>query len=72
MRKRLPHGSMPMDHSPRLKKMTLNQIQKVGVGALTRLPPVDLRLANGSIVHLRLHIRSLSVLASIHGRYCFE
>ena len=42
MRKRLPHGSTPMDHAPRLKKMTLNKIQKMGVSALTRLPPLDL------------------------------
>ena len=35
MRKRLPHGSTPMDHVPRMKKMTLNKIQKMGVGALT-------------------------------------
>ena len=54
MRKRLPHGSMPMDHISRLKKMTLNKIQKMRVGALTRLPPLDLRLTNGSFVHLPL------------------
>jgi len=59
MRKRLPHGSMPMDHSPRLKKMALNQTQKMRVGALTRLPLVDFRLTNGSIVHLPLRSRSL-------------
>ena len=41
-RKILPHGSTPMDHVPRLKKMTLNKIQKMGVGALTRLQPLDL------------------------------
>ena len=35
IRKRLPHGSTPMDHVPRMKKMTLNKIQKMGVGALT-------------------------------------
>ena len=59
MRKRLPHGSTPMDHSPRLKKMTLNQIQKVEVSALTRFPPMDLRLTNSSLVHLPLQGRSL-------------
>ena len=59
MRKRLPHGSTPMDQFPRLKKMTLNQIQKVGVGALTRLLPMDLRLTNSSLVHLSLRSRSL-------------
>ena len=35
MRKILPHRSMPMDHSPRLKKMALNQTQKMRVGAPT-------------------------------------
>jgi hypothetical protein len=54
MRKRLPHRSMPMDHFPRLKKMTLHQIQKVGVSVLTRFPPMDLRLTNSSLVHLPL------------------
>jgi len=59
MWKRLPHGSTPMDHLPRLKKKTLNKIQKMGVGALTRLPPLDLRLTNGSIIHPPLRSRSL-------------
>jgi hypothetical protein len=59
MRKTLPHRSAPMDQFPRLKKMALDQIQEMGVGALTRLPPVDLRLANGSVVHLPLCSRSL-------------
>ena len=59
MRKRLPHRSTPMNHFSRLKKMTLNQIQKVGVGALTRFPPMDLRLTNTSLVHLPLRSRSL-------------
>ena len=59
MRKRVPHGSTLMDHSPRLKKMTLNQIQKVEVGALTRFPPMDLRLTNSILVHLPPRSRSL-------------
>ena len=59
IRKRLPHGSTPMDHVMRLKKMTLNKIQKMGVGALTRLPLLDLRITNGSLVHLPLRSRSL-------------
>jgi len=59
MRKRHHHGSTPMDHFPRLKKMTLNQIQKVGVGALTRFPPMNLRITNSSLVHLPLRGRSL-------------
>jgi len=41
MREKLPLGFTPMDHAPRLKKMTLYQIQKMRVGTLTRLPPVD-------------------------------
>ena len=59
MRKRFPHGSTPMDHFPGLKKKVLDQIQEMGVGALTRLPPMDLRLANSSVVHLPLYSRSL-------------
>ena len=59
MRKRFPHRSAPMDHFPGLKKMALDQIQEMGVGALTRLPPVDLRLANSSVIHLPLYNRSL-------------
>ena len=59
MRKKLPHRSAPMDHFSGLKKMALDQIQEMGVGALTRLPPVDLRLANGSFIHLPLCSRSL-------------
>ena len=59
MRKRFTHRSVPMDHFSGLKKMALDQIQEMGVGALTRLPPVDLRLANGSFIHLPLCSRSL-------------
>ena len=59
IRKILPHGSTPMDHISRLKKMFPHKIQKMGVGTLTRLPPVDLRFANGSLVHLPLRSRSL-------------
>ena len=59
MRKRFAHRSAPMDHFPGLKKMALDQIQEMGVGTLTRLPPVDLRLANGSFIHLPLCSRSL-------------
>ena len=59
MRKRLPIRTPLMDHAPGLKKVTLYQIQKMEVGTLTRLPPVDLRLTNGSVVHLPLRSRSL-------------
>ena len=59
MRKKLPHRSAPMDHFPGMKKMALDQIQEMGVGALTCLPPMDLRFTNGSIVHLPLRSRSL-------------
>ena len=52
MGKRFPRRSTPTDHAAGLKKMLSHQIQKMGVGTLTRLPPVDLRLANGGIVHL--------------------
>ena len=54
MRERLPLGSMPMDHAPRLKKMTLYQIQKMGVGTITRLPLLDLRPVPGSAARLPL------------------
>ena len=54
VRKRLPIGTPPIDQVLGLKKMLLRKIQKMGVGTLTRLPPVDLRLANGSIIHLPL------------------
>ena len=59
MRKRLPIRTPPMDYVLGLKKVTLYQIQKMGVGTLTRLPPVDLRLANGSGVHLPLRSKFL-------------
>ena len=59
MRKRFPLGPTPMDHTPGLKKMFSHKVQKMGVGTLTRLPPVDLRLANCSIVHLPLRNRPL-------------
>ena len=54
MRKRFILGTTPMDHFLGLKKMFLHKIQKMGVITLNRLPLVDLRLANGSIVHLPL------------------
>ena len=54
MRKRFPHGPTPMDHASGSKKMFSHKIQKMGVDTLTRLPPMELGLANGSIVHLPL------------------
>ena len=54
MRKRLPIETPLMDHIPGLKKMLLHKIQKMGVGTLTRLPPLDLHLAPGSVAHLPL------------------
>ena len=59
VRKRFLLGSTPIDHAPGLKKIFSHKIQKMRVGTLTRLPPVDLRLANGSVVHLPLRSRSL-------------
>ena len=59
MRKRFPRRSTPMDNATGLKKMLPHQIQKMGVGTLTRLPPMDLCLANGSVVHLPLRSRPL-------------
>ena len=54
VRKRFPLRSTPMNHAPELNKMFSHKIQKMGVDTLTRLPPMDLRLANSSIVHLSL------------------
>ena len=72
MGKRFPRRFTPMDNAARLKKMLSHQIQKMGVGALTRFPPVDLRLANGSVIHLPLRSRSLqhhqNKLFSLHAR----
>ena len=59
MGKRFPRRPTPMDIAAGLKKMLSHQIQKMGVGTLTRLSPVDLRLANGSVVHLPLRSRPL-------------
>ena len=59
MIKKLPLGSTPMDHILRLKKMTLNPIQKMGVRALTRPSSLDFRLVPGSVARLPLHSRSL-------------
>jgi hypothetical protein len=59
MRKRLPIRAPPMDHVPRLKKMFLHKIQQMGVGTLTRLPPLDLCLISGSVAHLPPSSRSL-------------
>ena len=53
-RKRLPFRSTPMDHAPGLKKVTLYQIQKIGVGTLTRLPLLNLRPVPSSAAHLPL------------------
>ena len=41
--KRLSLGSPPMDLLPGLKKMLLYKIEQVGIGTLTRLPPMDHR-----------------------------
>ena len=59
MGKGFPRSSTPMDNATWLKKMLSHQIQKMGIGTLIRFPPVDLCLANGSIVHLPLCSRSL-------------
>ena len=59
MRKRFPLGSMPMDHATGLKKKFSHKFQKMGVGTLTRLPPMDLRLVSGSVARLSPSSRSL-------------
>ena len=52
MSKRLPIRTPLMDHVLGLKKVTLYQIQKVGVGTLTRLPLLDLRPVPGNTASL--------------------
>ena len=59
MWKRLPIQTPPMDHVLGLKKITLYLIQHMGVGTLTRLPPLDLRLVSGSIAGVPPSSRSL-------------
>ena len=59
MRKRLPIRTPPMDYVLGLKKVTLYQIQKMGVGTLTRLPLLDLRPVPGSAARLPLRSRPL-------------
>jgi len=59
MWKKLSIRTPPMDHALGLKKVTLYQIQKVGVGILTRLPPMDLRLVSDSVARLSPSSRSL-------------
>ena len=54
IRKRLPIRTPPMDHVLGLKKVTLYQIQKTGVGTLTRLPLLDLCPVPGSAACLPL------------------
>ena len=59
MRNRLLFGSTPMDHAPRLKKMTLHQIQKMRVGALTRLPPLNICFISSGLARLPPSSKSL-------------
>jgi len=59
MSKRLPIRTPLMDHVLGLKKVTLYQIQKVGVDTLTRLPLLDLRPVPGHAARLPLRSRFL-------------
>ena len=59
LRKRLPIGMPPIDHVLGLNKMFLHKIEQMGVGTLTRLPPMDLRLVSGSVARLSPSSRSL-------------
>ena len=61
MGKRFPRRSTPMDHVAGLKKMLFHKIQKMGVGTLTRFPPVDLLLTNGSPVHSSVPLERVSL-----------
>jgi hypothetical protein len=58
-RKRLPIRTPPIDHVQGLKKVTLYQIQKMGVGTLTQLPLLDLRPIPGCAARLPLRSRPL-------------
>jgi len=59
VRKGLPIISPPMDRVSGLKKVLLYKTKQMGVGTLTRLPPLDLRLVSGSIAGLPPSSRSL-------------
>ena len=52
MRKSFPFGSPPMDHILGLKKVLIYKTEQMGVGTLTRLPPMGLHIVSGSFVRL--------------------
>jgi len=48
-----------MDNVPGLKETLLYQAKQVGIGALTRFPPVNLRFISSGFAHLPPSSRSL-------------
>ena len=52
MGKRFPIRTPSMDNISRLKKMTLFYAKQVGVGTLTRLPPLNIRFISSSFTRL--------------------
>ena len=52
VRKGLPIRSPPMDHVSGLKKVLIYKTEQMGVGTLTRLPPMGFRIISGSFARL--------------------
>ena len=52
MRKRLPIRSPPMDHVSGLKKILLYKTKQMGIGTLTRSPPMGFRAISDSFARL--------------------
>ena len=73
VRKRLSLGSPPMDLLPGLKKMLLYKTEQVGIGVLTRLPPMDFRFTSDGFARLPLHGRFLRCHGKVETRIlsCF-
>ena len=59
LRKRLPIGMPPIDHVLGLNKMFLHKIEQMGVGTLTRLPPMGFCIISGNFARLPPPSKSL-------------
>ena len=73
LRKRLPIKYPPMDLVSGLKKMLLYKTEQVGIGVLTRLPPMDFRFTSDGFARLPLHGRFLRCHGKMETRIlsCF-